>query len=265
MSASPALTPSQAAWALLTPRRTTRLPTQNVVELWNHARWIDITAEARVHISQAGEGPVAALVHGWEGSADDFSAIASALVSHGYSVMGLDLPAHGQSDGVWTSIPACVQVLLEVQHALKCNFQAVIGHSYGAAVIGEALAAGLRAERAVLISPPRRFMDGVREFAKRLGFDEANTQAFVAALREIGVDPDPLDLPLTVSRLSVPALILHSDNDSVIPIAAARSVAEAWRGSRFVELAGCGHRRLLGEPAVAERIVTFLSGDASTA
>lgn len=252
----PAMSPAAAAWAMVTPTRKTR-GAEHARTQWQREQDVK-TSEGRIHLAEIGSGPIIALVHGWEGSSEDWGTLAPAAAAQGYTALAMDLPAHGQSEGSWTSILASAHALRDVQMALDRPFHAVVGHSLGCAVAGEALLAGLAAERAVLIAPPRRYIDGVRALALQLGFNDAQTAELVTALRDIGVDPDLLDLPRTAASMSIPALILHSDDDRVIPLKAARSVADAWPGSRFVELSGLGHRRILGDARVAATVCDFL-------
>ena len=60
---------------------------------------------------------------------------------------------------------------------------------------------------------------------------------------------------------SVPALILGGDLDTITPSADARQLADAWPGSRFVEVAGSAHHTLLNfrSPCAAGIIVRFIA------
>lgn len=249
--------PAVVARLMLTPNR--RPQSDNA----DHANWIERVldiegANGNLHIGLAGQGPLICFVHGWEGSSNDFSTLIRAVLTHGFSVAALDLPAHGHSSGSFTSIPACANALLEVQVALGQEFYAVIAHSLGAAVTGEALSLGLRAHKVVLVSPPRRYQDAVDAIVNQIGFDAQDKLELISALHDLGVDPAAIDLTQAVSKLTQTGLIFHSDDDRVIPIQAAESVAAAWAGSRMVRLSGLGHRRLLSDPLLNQTVVDFL-------
>jgi len=81
---------------------------------------------------------------------NDLTAFASRLLKAGYTVLAMDLPAHGASAGQYSSIPQSARALREALGPLY----AVIAHSMGAAILTEALYAGLAVQRAVLISAP---------------------------------------------------------------------------------------------------------------
>ncbi|WP_162818259.1 alpha/beta fold hydrolase [Aquirhabdus parva] len=225
---------------------------------WVESTRMITTQAGQVHVSSAGQGPLVMFVHGWEGSILDFEPLIMATLAQGFSVAAIDLPAHGRSEGKRTSIPACAKALLEIQAGLGQDFYVVVAHSLGAGISGDALERGLVAGKVVLISPPRRFMDGIDMTAAQLGYDEMARQEMIDTLREFGVDPVHVDLQKSATHLTIPALILHSDDDRVIPIIAAQSVAAAWAGSRFVPLTGLGHRRLLADAEVIREVVCFL-------
>ncbi|MGH8445392.1 MAG: alpha/beta fold hydrolase, partial [Solimonas sp.] len=90
-------------------------------------------------------------------------------------------------------------------------------------------------------------------------------EALLAELLRLGVDAAALDLRQTTAGLRAPALIVHSDDDAVLPQAAGRSVAAAWRGSRFLGVSGLGHSRLLHDATVVREVGDFLAGLATDA
>ncbi|WP_410209966.1 alpha/beta fold hydrolase [Aquirhabdus sp.] len=250
-------TPRDIAIRFLTPDPR-KQPAEDQLGNWVQSKRSITTQAGQVHVSSAGQGPLVMFVHGWEGSILDFEPLIVATLAQGFSVAAIDLPAHGRSEGKRTSIPTCAKALLEIQTALGQDFYAVVAHSLGAGISGDSLERGLIAGKAVLISPPRRFMDAIQMTAVQLGYDETARQQMIDTLREFGVDPVHVDLQKSATHLTIPALILHSDDDRVIPMIAAQSVAAAWAGSRFVPLTGLGHRRLLADAAVIHEVMGFL-------
>ncbi|MGH8447623.1 MAG: alpha/beta hydrolase, partial [Solimonas sp.] len=141
--------PAQLALQMLTPRRQRRRGGLCIEE----ARRIVFACDGeRVSVLQVGAGPLVLLVHGWEGAAADFATLLPALLGEGYAVALLDLPAHGDSGGTRATLPAAARALAEFgrRHG---PLHGVIGHSLGAAAVGEALKLGLAAEAAVLLAP----------------------------------------------------------------------------------------------------------------
>jgi pimeloyl-ACP methyl ester carboxylesterase len=68
-----------------------------------------------------------------------------------------------------------------------------------------------------------------------------------------------------MAGIEVPVLMLHGDRDRLIPVEAAREVAEQHPQWRYVELAGVGHVPQLETPQrVADEIIGWLSAQASS-
>ncbi len=58
--------------------------------------------------------------------------------------------------------------------------------------------------------------------------------------------------------VGLPALIIHDRDDRDIPWQEGEAVARAWPHARFLRTEGLGHRRILRDPDVIDRVVRFL-------
>ena len=212
----------------------------------------------QIAAATAGDGPAVLLVHGWEGQASDMAAFAPALLQSGYRVVAIDLPAHGESQGSSTSIPASARALLPVAQALG-PFHAVVAHSIGTAVTVEALASGMPAGRVALLAAPARYLDYARAFAAQAGLAAAQTEEMIGALLELGIDVRAVSMPRRARSLSVPALFVHSNDDRIVPVSDAIESAASWPGASLMRLNGLGHRRLLKDPTVIDAGVRFVA------
>jgi pimeloyl-ACP methyl ester carboxylesterase len=61
-----------------------------------------------------------------------------------------------------------------------------------------------------------------------------------------------------VRTLSIPALIIHDENDHDIPWQDGKAVADAWPGAEFILTHGLGHRRVLRNPAIVMAVTDFI-------
>ena len=216
------------------------------------------TPEGDVALQRAGTGPAVLLLHGWEGQASDLAAFVPPLLDGGFTVLTMDLPAHGASDGKQTSIPQSARALVAVGEALG-PLHAVIAHSIGSAVLAEALHAGLVAQRAVLIAAPAYYERHARGFAAAAGLDTDGAEAMLALLsRTIGSDVREISLPRRAPNVRQPALFIHSSDDRVVAIEESLVSAEAWPGARHLRVEGLGHRRILTDPGVVAAAVEFV-------
>jgi pimeloyl-ACP methyl ester carboxylesterase len=217
------------------------------------------TSTGRIALRRAGRGPRVLLLHGWEGQASDLAAFAAPLIDGGFEVIAMDLPAHGASAGRQTSIPHSAQALQAVGTALG-PLHAVIAHSVGAAVVGEALHGSLDAGRVVMIGAPAHYAAYARQVAAFAGLDAEGTAQMLALLRErIGVDVHEVSLPARAARFTQPALFIHSADDRVVAIADSLASAAAWPGARHLRVDGLGHRRILGDAGVVAATVAFVA------
>jgi len=100
-------------------------------------------------------------------------------------------------------------------------------------------------------------------FAQRLGDDIA---------QRLRYPPNPVgykaqlaaawgwDATARLAQLRVPALVLHGDEDRVIPVENGRRLAAAIPGARFEELLGAGHLYPTDEPRADREVLRFLAG-----
>lgn len=255
-SGTAAIRPAQLALHMLTPRAVARRG-----GLWIEGAerlWFTLDGERVALLRVRGRHPPVLLVHGWEGASADFVDVLPALLATGHGALLLDLPAHGQSGGRTMTLPAAARAVFECGRRYG-PLHAAVAHSLGAAALGEAMRAGLGVGRAVMLAPPRRYLDGVDAAVRACGYDAQARGELLAALHRHGVDAAALDLRSAVAALEVPGLIVHGEEDGVLPLAAGRSVAAAWPGCRFVAMPGLGHRHILRDARVVDEIVRFVT------
>ena len=211
-----------------------------------------------------GQGPVVLLVHGWNGRGSQLGSFVQPLVERGYRVVTFDALGHGESPGTEMSLPWLADAIAEVAAEVG-GVHALIAHSLGAASATIALAAGLPAERAVLIAPPsepRRFLS---VFADTVGLPEAAEDRAVSHIeRRIGRRMASLRPPVLAHGLSGPALVIHDDSDRIVPWQSGRRIAAAWRGAALMTTRGLGHFRILRDASVVEAAVAFVDASAPT-
>ncbi len=91
----------------------------------------------RLHYARCGEGPTVVLVHGANGTWNDFPPALISDLARDHDVIALDRPGHGWSDarvgalGMREDVAALVTVL----RMHRVTGATLVGHSYGAAVV----------------------------------------------------------------------------------------------------------------------------------
>ena len=208
----------------------------------------------------AGDGPAVLLVHGWGEWVANLGAFVEPLRDAGYRVVGFDLPSHGDSSGVQTDGLLNAAAVLEAASEVG-GVHGVIAHSMGAHAATLALHDGLAAERVVLLAPAVRLEHGVAAFKQMFRLTDRAVSGLRATIesrygptvwRDLAADE-------LARRVTTPALIIHDADDDQISVSDGEMLARAWPGAVFETTEGLGHGRIIRDPAVISRAVSFVS------
>jgi pimeloyl-ACP methyl ester carboxylesterase len=262
-TASPELAARVAERLFFAPPRRPLSPDDTAVLAAGRA--FDVHSEGhRLRAWRWGAGPVVLLVHGWGGRAGRFSAFVDPLVAAGHTVVTYDGPGHGASDGRLSSMPELARALAAVAAAVG-PVHGVIAHSLGGAATSLALRDGLAARRIALlasVADPGVFAEA---FAESMGVRRETIDALRRnSERRIRFPWSELNVPAMAARLSLPALVVHDQDDDVVSIRDGRAIAAAWRGAELVVTTGLGHRGVLRDSATVRRAVDFIAVSNST-
>ena len=208
----------------------------------------------------SGVGPTVLLVHGWGDRGSRLGAFIEPLVEAGFRVVGVDLPAHGDSPGRRTNA-------YELADAIRASADevggvtAVIAHSMGGVETLLALRNGLAAERVVLLASAVRLEHATEKFEQMFNLPSRAMIGLRNAIeRRFGPSVwDDLSSDLLAADLDVPALLFHDRDDAQVDFADGELLVAAWPGARFIPTQGLGHDRLLRDPEVIRGAVSFLS------
>ena len=221
----------------------------------------------------AGDGPVAACIHGWGGRAAQWAPAIDALVGRGWRVVACDAPGHGASDGADAALPAFRDGLLAAIDAFAVRPAALVGHSMGglatlaaAPLLAERDASHARTVRLVSIGAPAAVHRPFDRFVAR----HRPTAAQLAAMRarfaaRWGEPFDAFETEALAARCvaagAVPALtVLHAVDDDQVPVAEAGYLASLWPGATLDLVESGGHVALLRDPAFVARVVAAATG-----
>ena len=207
--------------------------------------------------------PRVMLAHGWGGWGLQLSGWINPLLDAGYEVVSFDQPGHGRSSG-WSATGASFAQSIRSVAASLGPFDAIIGHSFGAAIGALTLATPNQAHRAaraaVLIASPSDLIDATRSFATAIGLNEpvrARMQRYLEA--RIGIRMETFSVRQAGPEVTVPALVVHDRNDREIPFACAEQIQRYWGGPiEILPTSGLGHRRIVNDAGVIRAGVAFL-------
>ena len=205
------------------------------------------------------------LVHGWGGRGAQFAAMVSPLVEAGHRVVMFDAPAHGDSDpgpagpGQTNGVE-----FAKALDAVFCRFgpaEAVVAHSMGTISTYLAMRYGwLGAERLVFIAPMVESESLFDQFQRALGFGPRVRAAFDQAVDEfVGVTVREFDARIQAQHVdALPTLVIADRGDRQTAYADVVDFAVSINAP-LVTTEGLGHRKILRDPAVVERVVDFVS------
>jgi pimeloyl-ACP methyl ester carboxylesterase len=214
-----------------------------------------------------GRGAVVYLMHGWGGRGAQFAELVEPLVRSGPRVVMFDAPAHGDSEH-GPSGPRRTNGV-EFARALDDVFarfgpaEAVVAHSLGTIATYLALRFGwLGTERLVLIAPMVESQTLFDRYQSGVGFGPRTRRAFDRSVLEwIGIPVAEFDARVQAAHVeSVPTLVVADRDDRQTPYADAVDLAETV-GADIMTTRGLGHRRILRDPQVVQRVVAFIARD----
>ena len=221
--------------------------------------WGDGVVRGRVHGHWG--NPTAYLVHGWGGWWQQLAAFVEPMVAAGLCVVAFDLPGHGGSGpGRLGRRASHVVEMAEALAAVVAEFgrpTLVVAHSLGAMATVQALPLGVRPVAYGFLAPPRSAEPMVATFAASLGIGPRSQAVLRRRIeRRAGIGLPDLDVLTAASRQpDLPRLLLvHDRTDRETPVQGSVEIKDAWHDARLLLTDGLGHRRLLWDPVVVERV-----------
>lgn len=250
----PAL-PDEAALLLSDARRETVPLEGEEIAVW---RW--------------GSGPVALLVHGWEGHAAQFHRLVPVLLARGHQVVAPDMPAHGASTGRRTSVIGFGRTVVALARHLASPagggqpVAVFLGHSVGSAAGLHAFARGLQVQRSIHVAGPLSYRRAAERFARAVQLPPAERAAFLELVAEAaGPAAQEVEPEQVVPGLRHPGLLLHDPADGIVPFGESVALATGWRQARLVSLPASGHVGILEDRRLLDAVEDFLPSRAEAA
>lgn len=211
-------------------------------------------------VYQYGDAPKKVLLaHGWSGSGTQLAIMAEELIKVGFSVVSFDAPAHGKAPGNRSMMPHFIEAI-EVLEEQYGPFQAVIGHSLGGMASLKAVSDGLPVKKLVIIGTANSVTHITREFARNMNMNNkvaAKMKTYFDG--KFGVDMDTLSGAVSAEGVKIPTLVVHDEDDVDVHVSSAYEIDEKLEKSKIFITKELGHRRILGNPEVINKIIDFLS------
>lgn len=240
-----------------TPKRELEMESKSIQKL------IAIPAiNKKVMTYQYGESEKKILLsHGWSGRGTQLFKIVDELVKAGYSTISFDAPAHGKSPGSTTIMSEFIETMLELEKQFG-PFEAAVGHSLGGMSLLNATKNGLAIHRLAIIGSGDVVQDILDDFVAKLELKPStSTQLRLHFEKKYDVNMDDYSAYKAAKEIAIPVLVIHDKNDTEVPVIAAMHIHQHLKNGQLVLTEGLGHRKILGNTEVIEKVVGFIQGD----
>lgn len=247
----PAMLGQWAAKQIQTPAKPSQLQTQlaepNLV--WE---------KGAVTIRQWGkQGRVAVLLHGWEGQASQFHALAQHLLTDGYRVVIVEPQGHGASQGVRTSPAHFADALLSASEVVG-SIDLFIGHSMGGLGGFIALSKGLKIPKVISISAPSEMSRSIDAVGHWLRLSKGAHASMRQAIEKFaGMTIDAIDATKLLKNYTGQLLLIQDRSDKKVTIHHAERIKSIVLGARVIYTEGLGHNKILQDPGVHQLILKY--------
>ena len=198
------------------------------------------------------------LVHGWSGRGTQLVKIADAFLDKGFSTISFDAPAHGKSGTKTTLMLEFIESILEIEKAYG-PFEFAIGHSLGGMSILNAVKKGLNVKKAVVIGSGNSVINIVNTFVEKIGLPNKVAQIMKNNFeKKYQFEMESFSAYVAAKEVRIPVLVIHDNDDDDIPVSEAHHLAHNLSDKEVLITNELGHRKILGDSAVIEKIVEFL-------
>ncbi|MEM1243727.1 MAG: alpha/beta hydrolase [Pseudomonadota bacterium] len=217
------------------------------------------SAHSTIQIYSWGQGPTVLFMHGWSGRGTQICDAIKPLVEAGFKVVTFDGPAHGKSSGTSTDI---------FQYAEICDYifshygplHGIIAHSMGAMVFSYAYQQNMPLNKAIFISAPASLQTMIDHYQKLLAVPTPIIENFVARLKKNYGENifAKISLLTNSQKIHAPLLVMHDENDDVVPITEAEKIIQANPQAKYIKTRTLGHNPILNDKQVIQHIVDFI-------
>ena len=216
--------------------------------------------------------PGAVVLHGWGGAAADMVPVSEPLIDAGIHTLLLDARCHGRSDDAeFTSMPSFAEDLaagvrwLRDQPGVDPDRVLVVGHSVGA---GACLLAARDDPRIAAVISLSSMADPREMMTRMLSVGRVPRPLIPVSLRIVEhvigtrfADFAPL---VTLGALQIPVLLVHGDQDPVVPVEDVHRLARVARNVEVLVIPGAGHTEAVDTTVLADALRAFASRTVGT-
>ena len=250
----------RVVWYFFTkPRRRRFSPAQT--DLMKRAHVMESNYRGhRISAYRWGQGERKVLVcHGWHSRTADFRRMIEAFENEGYVVEGVDMRAHGRSEGSRTALPEFCDLIED--HVTRYGpYEIIVGYSLGAlasgVVMGSVPSSFQPKQFFCIAGPPyaRYFFESMME---ELGLKDEVYRKMCDRVERIYSKPvDHFDLRKHLENLyTIDTHLIYSEDDEVVPFEKGLELLEEWQDSTFVRVRGANHYKIVSDREIIDYVM----------
>ncbi|MFD2165868.1 alpha/beta hydrolase [Thalassotalea euphylliae] len=202
------------------------------------------------------------LIHGWDGSGDQFSRILKGLLADNYSVYLVQPKGYGKSSSKLSNPGQFIKSIHSSLQYINEPLVATIGHSMGAGAMLHVASQNIDLGKLVSIAAPSDFTNILKGFCNKLSVGKACQRLFLDNVeKEVRVSHSDLKLDAHMSKIPSPILLIHDENDSVLSYKNAESLNKSNAKTTLISTKNLGHNRILNSDYVFEQLLDFVKRD----
>lgn len=209
-------------------------------------------------------GGLVLLVHGWDSNAGSMSKLAVKFATKGFRVISFNLPGHAFYKSSSTNLLECKNAMIDLLNFIGPKEPvSVVAHSFGAAVVANALSeSGYAADRMVFLTNPNKMEDIFTEFKEIIGLRQKAYRALVRHTSQLlGAPIQTLDVSANLKKVKFDKLLLiHDQHDQVLPHTNSFEINSDHKNVQLITMEKVGHYRMLWNEEVTNRSVAFVEG-----
>lgn len=242
-------------------RRPKRYPEESLY--WALGRPVVFPSGCKGKVFGDGNELTIAVVHGWHSQGSRFFNVIKKLVDNNYRVLVWDGPAHGDSAGNKTHLPAFSKALYKDLSLSGYTISAIVSHSFGGAASAQACRWGLNVPKVILMSSPSSAFRLFGRIMDLLGLTGKARDLFVKRLENLtGATLSDMSSETFIEQLSQKIMVIHDHKDKIIPVIESQSLLKKHPSILSLFTDGYGHHRITDSELVNQTILDFIQADA---
>lgn len=256
--------PKQArtvAYNLFSKPRDGKLKKESLPQMLSqaHRETLTLREDTIQTYSWKGNGAVVLLAHGWDSNSWRWERFLPFLLSSGSTIIALDAPDHGLSQGKF-SLPKYAEFIHTAAQKYQPDY--LVGHSIGAAasLFYQYSYQNQKLQKIVLLGAPAELTSILSNYVGLLSLNRRAKALLDSYFVEtFNFHPTDFSARLFAQTIKTKGMVVHDTHDDVVKFDEAKRIPENWKDAQFHETSGLGHS--MHDDVMYAKVATFLFED----